>query len=145
MEDPTAYSDYYADIQLISTELQAEGIDATVDGVQASQWYTDSADGNFQVIEHWGNGGVTPYVQYGERRLRSLRQRVRPDGARDVGEHQPIEHECAEVRGRCAAEPRVDPGTRRSSALRGGLGRVLHGKLHRLRDGPEPLHGPVAR
>jgi peptide/nickel transport system substrate-binding protein len=64
MEDPTSYSDYYADIQLISTELQAEGIDATVDGVQASQWYTDSADGNFQVIEHWGSGGLSPYLQY---------------------------------------------------------------------------------
>lgn len=64
MEDPTAYSDYYADIQLISNQLQAEGIDATVDGVQASQWYTDSADGSFQTIEHWGNGGSNPYVQY---------------------------------------------------------------------------------
>jgi peptide/nickel transport system substrate-binding protein len=64
LEDPTAYSDYYADIQLMSTELQAEGIDATVDGVATSQWYTDLGDGNFQAIEHWGNGGVSPYVQY---------------------------------------------------------------------------------
>jgi len=64
MEDPTAYSDYYADIQLMSNELQAEGIDATVDGVATSQWYTDLGDGNFQTIEHWGNGGVSPYVQY---------------------------------------------------------------------------------
>jgi peptide/nickel transport system substrate-binding protein len=64
MEDPTAYSDYYADIQLMSNELQAEGIDATVDGVSASQWNTDLADGNFQAIEHWGNGGVSPYVQF---------------------------------------------------------------------------------
>jgi peptide/nickel transport system substrate-binding protein len=64
MEDPTAYSDYYADIQLMSNELQAEGIDATVDGVATSQWYTDLGDGNFQTIEHWGNGGVSPYVQF---------------------------------------------------------------------------------
>ncbi|MHB2028412.1 MAG: ABC transporter substrate-binding protein, partial [Acidimicrobiales bacterium] len=64
MEDPTAYSDYYADIQLMSNELQSEGIDATVDGVQASQWYSDSANGTFQTIEHWGNGGANPYVQY---------------------------------------------------------------------------------
>ncbi|HWD96864.1 MAG TPA: ABC transporter substrate-binding protein, partial [Acidimicrobiales bacterium] len=64
MEDPTAYSDYYADIQLMSNELQAEGIDATVDGVSASQWNTDLANGNFQAIEHWGNGGVSPYVQF---------------------------------------------------------------------------------
>jgi peptide/nickel transport system substrate-binding protein len=64
LEDPTAYSDYYADIQLMSNELQAEGIDATVDGVSTSQWYSDLGDGNFQAIEHWGNGGVSPYVQY---------------------------------------------------------------------------------
>jgi len=64
IEDPTAYSDYYADSQLISNELQAEGIDATVDGVQASQWYSDSASGNFESIIHWGNGGSSPYVQY---------------------------------------------------------------------------------
>jgi len=64
VEDPTAYSDYYADDQLISNELQAEGIDCTVNGVQASQWYSDSASGNFDTIIHWGNGGVSPYVQY---------------------------------------------------------------------------------
>ena len=64
MEDPTSYSDYYADIQLMSSELKSEGIDATVDGVEASQWYTDSADGNFDSIEHWGNGGTDPYTQF---------------------------------------------------------------------------------
>jgi peptide/nickel transport system substrate-binding protein len=64
MEDPISYSDYYADIQLMSSELKSEGIDATVDGVQASQWYTDSADGNFDSIEHWGNGGTDPYTQF---------------------------------------------------------------------------------
>jgi len=64
IEDPTAYSDYYADSQLMSQELQAEGIDATVDGVATSQWYTDLADGNFQTMIHWGNGGVNPWVQY---------------------------------------------------------------------------------
>ena len=64
MEDPIAYSDYYADIQLMSSELKSEVIDATVDGVEASQWYTDSANGNFDSIEHWGNGGTDPYTQF---------------------------------------------------------------------------------
>jgi peptide/nickel transport system substrate-binding protein len=64
IEDPIAYSDYYADAQLMSSELKSEGIDATVYGVQASQWYTDSADGDFTSIEHWGNGGTNPYTQY---------------------------------------------------------------------------------
>ena len=64
MEDPISYSDYYADIQLMSSELKSEGIDATVDGVQASAWYSDSAAGSFDSIVHWGNGGTDPYTQF---------------------------------------------------------------------------------
>jgi len=64
IEDPISYSDYYADIQLMSSELKSEGIDATVDGVQASQWYADLADGNFDSVVHWGNGGTDPYTQF---------------------------------------------------------------------------------
>jgi peptide/nickel transport system substrate-binding protein len=64
MEDPIAYSDYYADIELMSSELKSEGIDATVDGVEASQWDIDAADGNFDAIEHWGSGGTDPYTQF---------------------------------------------------------------------------------
>ena len=64
VEDPTAYSDYYADDQLMSNELQAVGIDCTVDGVQATQWYSDLAAGTFQTVIHWGAGGSNPFVQY---------------------------------------------------------------------------------
>lgn len=64
IEDPISYSDYYADAQLISSELKSEGINASVYGVQPSQWYTDSANGNFTSIIHWGNGGTNPYTQY---------------------------------------------------------------------------------
>jgi peptide/nickel transport system substrate-binding protein len=64
VEDPTAYSDYYADDQLMSNELQAVGIDCTVDGVQASQWYADLAAGTFQTAIHWGAGGSNPFIQY---------------------------------------------------------------------------------
>ncbi|MGC1420461.1 MAG: ABC transporter substrate-binding protein [Acidimicrobiales bacterium] len=64
VEDPTAYSDYYADDQLMSNELQAVGINCTVDGVQASQWYSDLAAGTFQTVIHWGAGGSNPFVQY---------------------------------------------------------------------------------
>ncbi len=64
IEDPTAYSDYYADAQLISNSLQALGINATVDGVQASQWYSDLSAGTFQSAIHWGAGGANPFVQY---------------------------------------------------------------------------------
>ncbi len=64
MEDPIAYSDYYANIQLMSSELKSEGIDATVNGVEASAWDIDAANGNFQSIIHWGNGGTDPYTQF---------------------------------------------------------------------------------
>jgi peptide/nickel transport system substrate-binding protein len=64
IEDPTAYSDYYADAQLISNQLKSDGINATVDGVSASTWDTDVADGNFQTAIHWGSGGVSPFIQY---------------------------------------------------------------------------------
>ncbi len=64
VEDPTGYSDYYADDQLISNTLKADHINATVDGVAASQWYTDLSKGSFQTVVHWGNGGVSPLTQY---------------------------------------------------------------------------------
>jgi peptide/nickel transport system substrate-binding protein len=64
IEDPTAYSDYYADAQLIANSLQAVGINAQVDGVQASQWYSDLSAGTFQSAIHWGAGGANPFQQY---------------------------------------------------------------------------------
>ena len=27
-------------------------------------WNADVADGNFQLTEHWSNGGITPYNMY---------------------------------------------------------------------------------
>lgn len=64
VEDPSNYTDYYADAQLIQSELRSVGIDATADGVQDSKWYADLAAGSFQSAIHWGNGGASPYVQY---------------------------------------------------------------------------------
>ena len=64
VQDPIAYSDYYANDQLISSELKAEGINCTVDGVQASAWYANLASGNFSSVVHWGNGGTDPYTQF---------------------------------------------------------------------------------
>ena len=64
VEDPSNYTDYYADAQLIQSELQKLGIDAVADGVQDTKWYSDLAAGTFQSAIHWGNGGASPYVQY---------------------------------------------------------------------------------
>ena len=107
IEDPIAYSDYYADAQLISSELKSEGIDATVYGVQASQWYTDSADGDFTSIDPLGQRWHQPVHavrqlaglhhlgadrQVGTRRLRSLPQRGGPGGLDQVGRDGPERH-----------------------------------------------------
>ena len=69
VEDPTAFTDYYADAQLLAGEMKAVGINATVDGVAAPSWFTDTQDGNFQTAVHWGGGaGGTsdpyPFGQY---------------------------------------------------------------------------------
>jgi peptide/nickel transport system substrate-binding protein len=62
--DPTAYSDYFEDENLIATELQKEGIDASYSGVATSAWYNDYPIGDFDATIHWGSGGVSPFVQY---------------------------------------------------------------------------------
>jgi len=69
IEDPTAFTDYYADAQLLAGQLKAVGINATVDGVAAPAWFTDAANGNFQTMVHWGGGvgGASdpyPFGQY---------------------------------------------------------------------------------
>jgi peptide/nickel transport system substrate-binding protein len=69
IEDPTAFTDYFADAQLLSSQLKAVGINATVNGVAAPTWFTDTQDGNFQTVVHWGGGvgGASdpyPFGQY---------------------------------------------------------------------------------
>jgi peptide/nickel transport system substrate-binding protein len=65
IEDPIPYSDYWTDAELISQELQSEGIDATTKGDDPDTiWYTDYQSGNFQSMIHWGAGGPFPFVQY---------------------------------------------------------------------------------
>src|SRR5579863_1965570 len=61
IEDPSSYTDYATDAQLIATQLNAEGFEVSFDGVQATQWYNDYPAGNFDAIIHWSNQGPTPY------------------------------------------------------------------------------------
>jgi len=64
IEDPSAYSDYASDAQLIATSLNNDGIKATADPVATSTWYSDIAAGTFDSMVHWGNGGTNPYTQF---------------------------------------------------------------------------------
>jgi peptide/nickel transport system substrate-binding protein len=61
---PTSYTDMSEVDSIAAQELQAAGIDATFQGLTVNAWNADVGDGDFQVTEHWSNGGVTPYNMY---------------------------------------------------------------------------------
>jgi len=64
IEDPVAFTDYYADAQFIANQLNQVGIKATVDGVSTPQWFTDLGTGTFDTAIRWGAGGPYPFQQY---------------------------------------------------------------------------------
>ncbi len=64
VEDPTSYTDYFADAQIISQTLKPLGFNVTVDGVTPDQWNNDLSAGTFSSAIHWGAGGPTAFSQY---------------------------------------------------------------------------------
>jgi peptide/nickel transport system substrate-binding protein len=64
IEDPSSYTDYATDATLIANQLNNEGFEVSFDGVQATQWYSDVATGNFQAVLRWSNQGPTPWDYY---------------------------------------------------------------------------------
>jgi peptide/nickel transport system substrate-binding protein len=62
--DPSPYTDFITDDQIMASELKSVGMDVTVNGTSVQAWTTDLQTGNFQAIAHWGNGGPTPYYLY---------------------------------------------------------------------------------
>lgn len=64
VEDPVSYSDYYADAQIIASNLKPLGFKVTVDGVTPDKWNSDLAAGTFSSAVHWGSGGPSAYTQY---------------------------------------------------------------------------------
>jgi peptide/nickel transport system substrate-binding protein len=62
--DPSPYTDFITDDQIMAQELKQAGMDVTVNGTSVQAWTTDLQTGNFQAITHWGNGGPTPYYLY---------------------------------------------------------------------------------
>jgi peptide/nickel transport system substrate-binding protein len=61
---PAAYTDMAEVDSIAAQELRNAGIDATFQGLAVTAWDTDVADGDFQMTEHWSNGGITPYNMY---------------------------------------------------------------------------------
>ncbi len=61
---PSAYTDMSEVDSIAAQELRAAGIDATFQGLSVNAWNADVADGNFDMTEHWSNGGISPYAEY---------------------------------------------------------------------------------
>src|SRR5580692_3252109 len=61
---PSAYTDMAEVDSIAAQELKAAGIDASFQGLAVTAWAQDVADGDFQMTEHWSNGGITPYSMY---------------------------------------------------------------------------------
>lgn len=64
IEDPSSYTDYYEDANLIKSQLGPLGFNVSVNGTTPDKWASDLASGNFQAAIHWGSGGPTAYSQY---------------------------------------------------------------------------------
>jgi len=63
--DPSNFTDYYSDIQLIATQLNAQGFDVTAQGIAGgyAPWNTDVQNGNFDATLHWA-AGPQPYTAF---------------------------------------------------------------------------------
>lgn len=64
LSDPAGWSDYITDLEIIKDNLQALGINATVDKANEDAWTKNVDTGNFQAVLHWTNSGSTPYDMY---------------------------------------------------------------------------------
>jgi peptide/nickel transport system substrate-binding protein len=61
---PSAYTDMAEVDSIAAQELRAAGINATFQGLSVNAWNQDVASGDFQMTEHWSNGGITPVNLY---------------------------------------------------------------------------------
>lgn len=61
IEDPSAYTDYITDDQIIAQELKQVGMDVTVQGVSVQKFGTDVNDGTFQMVNRYSTVGPTPF------------------------------------------------------------------------------------
>jgi peptide/nickel transport system substrate-binding protein len=64
IEDPSDFTDYATDAQLIASELNALGFEVTFEGVQDAQWYSDYPVGHFDSMIHWGVQGPNPIYYF---------------------------------------------------------------------------------
>ena len=159
IEDPIAYSDYYADSQLISGELKAVGIDATVDGVQATQWYTDSANGTSARSSTGAMEGPTrtPSTQLAglhdigaDRQERAMATTAAsttapPRRLEEAGRRRTQQHGGRQGATLALANDRGDTVAGRAVAIWATWCELLDCQLHGIPDAGQPVHGPGTR
>lgn len=64
LTDPSGWSDYDTELQLIGSELQSLGAKVTVQNPSYDTWNDQIAKGNFDAALHWTDSGFTPYNIY---------------------------------------------------------------------------------
>jgi peptide/nickel transport system substrate-binding protein len=64
LSNPSGWSDYITDLEIIKDNLSTIGIAATVDKANQDAWTTSMDTGQFQASLHWTNSGATPYDIY---------------------------------------------------------------------------------
>lgn len=64
IEDPSAYTDYITDDNIVAQELKSVGMDVTVQGVSVQKFGTDVNDGTFDMVNRYSTVGPTPYFMY---------------------------------------------------------------------------------
>lgn len=61
---PAGWSDYLANLEIISDNLAAIGIDCTVESPTVDAWNAAVYEGEFDATMHWTNTGTTPWEIY---------------------------------------------------------------------------------
>jgi peptide/nickel transport system substrate-binding protein len=64
IEDPSAFTDFMTDAQIMQSELRKVGMDVSVVGTSVNKWSSDTADGTFQATVSWSAWGPSPYYEY---------------------------------------------------------------------------------
>jgi peptide/nickel transport system substrate-binding protein len=64
VEDPAEYTDFITDDNIMQAQLKKVGIKVDIKADTVDSWDADLADGNFNSMMHWGNGGISPYNMY---------------------------------------------------------------------------------
>lgn len=62
--DPSSFTDYMTDNQVIATELKGAGMQVKAQGMSVNGWTSAVADGQFDATVHWSNSGPDPYFVY---------------------------------------------------------------------------------